>query len=117
MRKLVGDRKITALRLGKYTRVYANPGYGDMEKIVIAYLNNETGKKVLTYLAEYPGSTNRELAEAAGTKENAMSKFMAKLAGDNMIRAKRDGNYKKYYLEDDVLAIVNKWVLSDTNEQ
>jgi predicted transcriptional regulator len=108
--KLESEGKIVLNRMGKYSRVFRNSHtYSDFEKTVIVHLQNQTARSVLLLILEQPGITNQEMSERLGVEKSAIHWHVEKFLRDGMISFRRDGKFKRYYIGDNSVVILQKY--------
>jgi predicted transcriptional regulator len=103
-------QRIVPKKIGKFLRLYQNSNtYSDREKLVLAAFKNETGKQILIYIKDKPGASNKQIAERFGIKESTAHWYMNSFLRDHLVKFVKEGKYKRYHLEDDVLQMVCKF--------
>jgi predicted transcriptional regulator len=108
--KLESEGKIVFNRIGKFSRIFRDSDtYDDFEKIVIAYLQNPTGRSVLLMVLEQPGITNLEMAERLGVEKSAINWHVNKYLRDGLISYRREGRFKRYFLGDNSRMILERY--------
>jgi predicted transcriptional regulator len=108
LQMLDGEGKIILRKMGKYSRLFnRSHAYSDLAKTVLSHTRNETSKGILCAILAEPGVTNRELSEKFNLDKSSIHWHIERFIGDNMVGFKRDGRYKKYFLESGVVYLLN----------
>jgi len=106
---LEGEGKIILSKMGKYTRLFnRSHAYSDMAKTVLSHTRNETSNGILCAILAKPGVTNQELSEKFSLDKSSIHWHIERFIGDHIVGVKRDGRYKKYFLESGVTYLLNK---------
>lgn len=111
LNQLQASHKIVLSRSDKFVRIFQNSHtYDEREKIVISALNRRAGNSILSYLLNNPGATNSQIADHLRISESGTHVQLKKLLRDEILRANPEGRSLKYFLRDDVKAIIDKQV-------
>ncbi|HTY91348.1 MAG TPA: winged helix-turn-helix transcriptional regulator [Methanocella sp.] len=105
---LESQGKIILKRMGKYTRLFnTSKANTEQEKMVLAYIKNETSRNLLCAILEEPGLTNQRLAERFGLDKSSIHWHMERFLNDRLVTVEQDGRFKKYYIEPGVGKLLN----------
>jgi predicted transcriptional regulator len=97
---LQSEGKIILKRMGKYTRLFnTSKANSEMEKVMLAYIKNDTSKNLLHAIREEPGVTNQRLSERFSLDKSSIHWHMERFLNDNLVRFEQEGRYKRYFLE------------------
>jgi predicted transcriptional regulator len=93
------------------TRYYENSGtYSADEQLIHKHLRNETTKKILRCLLEYPRATRGDLAAAAGISGPSVSWHMKRLEKDGIVISRREGRVTSYAIPAPVAGCITRLV-------
>ncbi len=102
-------RKIREVKTSKFVRMFRNnSAYTDREITVISALNIRTNGAIVALLGTDPGLSNKQIADRLKIKASQAHIYLADLLRDRIIRFEECDRRKKYYLESDVHAIIEK---------
>ena len=105
---LESQGKIILKRMGKYTRIFnSSRANTELEKMVFSYTKNETSKNLLCAIMEEPGVTNQRLSERFSLDKSSVHWHMERFLHDNLVKYEQDGRYKKYFLEPNVMKLLD----------
>ena len=107
--KLESEGKIVFRKIGKFSRLFRNSGtFSDDEQKVIAHLHNRNSRAILLLILDQPGITNQELTERLSIEKSAIHWHMDKFISDGLVSYNSDGKFKRYYVIDNVLVMLQK---------
>ena len=107
--KLESEGKIVFRKIGKFSRLFRNSGtFSDDEQKVIAHLHNQNSRAILLLILDQPGITNQELTERLSIEKSAIHWHMDKFINDGLVSYNSDGKFKRYYVIDNVLVMLQK---------
>ncbi|HUL62876.1 MAG TPA: winged helix-turn-helix transcriptional regulator [Methanocella sp.] len=114
--RLENTRKIIRVKIGKFMRLFRNSGaYSDREITVIAALHVRTSRAIMSLIGERPGLSNKQIAQHLAIKESMAHQYLASLLKDGIVRYEKDGQQKRYFLEEDVDGIMKKLAVKRTD--
>ncbi|MGA9140412.1 MAG: winged helix-turn-helix transcriptional regulator [Methanocella sp.] len=103
-------QRIVPKRIGKFLRLFQNSNtYTDKEKLVLSAFKNETSKSILIFLKNNPGAINRQIADNFDIRESTAHWYMDSLLRNRIITYVKEGKYKRYYIEEEVVPIIEKF--------
>lgn len=95
---LVRVRKVVTLEIGGHRRLYENHGrYDDREKVVLARLWSQRGRRIAELVEARPGITRGEVAEALGISGPSATRRLKQCVSDGIFLEERDGRFSRYY--------------------
>jgi predicted transcriptional regulator len=105
---LESEGRIILRRISKYTLLFTcSRAYSEQAKALLSYTRNETGKSILYAILVEPGVTNRDLSERFGLDKSTIHWHIERFQDENLVQSKRDGRYKRYFLEPGVINLLN----------
>ncbi|WP_424358733.1 winged helix-turn-helix transcriptional regulator [Methanocella sp. MCL-LM] len=107
--QLQSDHRITLVKSDKFVRLFRNSGaYTDREKAIISSISRPAALSIVTYLKETPGATIDEIAGHLQITSSGAYVQLKKLARDEVVRREPAGRLLKYYLNEDVRALIDR---------
>lgn len=92
------EEEITSVKDGKYRRYFPRDGkYVNGAKKVVSVLMNDMSRKIAQYVADHPGTIQREVCEGLGMTPSAACWHAKRLESYGVIRKERDGNMVRYF--------------------
>ncbi len=91
------EKLMTSVKDGKYRRYFLNGGrYVNGAKDVVAAIKNDTTLDVIRYIAQNPGTIQKEVCNAVGTSPSATSWHIRRLERVGLVEKQRVANMVKY---------------------
>jgi predicted transcriptional regulator len=105
---LESEGRIILRRVSKFTLLFTcSQAYSEQAKALLSYMRNETSKSILYAIMEKPGITNWELSEKFLLDKSSIHWHIERFILDRLVESKRDGRYKKYFVEPEVAKLLN----------
>ena len=107
--QLQSAHRINLVRSDKFVRLFQNSGvYSEREKTVLSAINRPTAMALVSYLHDHPGTTGPEIAGYLQITDSGAYVQLKKLLRDQVIRAEPAGRFLRYYLREDVKALIDR---------
>ena len=107
--QLQSDHRITLVKSDKFIRLFRNSGaYTDREKAIISSISRPAALSIVSYLKEAPGATIDEIAGHLQITSSGAYVQLKKLARDEVVHRAPAGRFLKYYLNEDVRALIDR---------
>ncbi|CAJ36686.1 winged helix-turn-helix transcriptional regulator [Methanocella arvoryzae] len=105
--RLQSDHKITLVKSEKFVRLFRNSGvYTEREKAIISSISRPAAISIVSYLREAPGATIDEIAGHLHITSSGAYVQLKKLIRDGVVYREPAGRFLKYYLNEEVLALI-----------
>jgi predicted transcriptional regulator len=98
LRRLEKEEKISSSRNGLHKCFFVTGIFGDNEKDIIKYLNQETPRKIILYIMQQGQPTQTDIARELGITSPTVSWNLNHLTFSKLITEIKDGRYKRYLL-------------------
>lgn len=96
LNKLEKEEKITSSRNGLHKCFFVTGIFGDNEKDIIKYFNQETPRKIILYIVQKGQPTQTDIAQELGITSPTVSWNLNRLITSKIITEAKDGKYKRY---------------------
>lgn len=106
LRKLEKEGKITSSRNGLHKCFFVSGIFGDNEKDIIKYFNQETPRKIILYIMQQGLPTQTDIALELRVTSPTISWNLNRLTSSKIITEIRDGRYKRYSLNPNIDPLV-----------
>jgi predicted transcriptional regulator len=107
--QLQATHRINLVRSSKFVRIFQNSNtYSDREKAILSAMNRPTALAMIEYLHGHPGTSNPEIADHLKITDSGTHVQLKKLLRDGIVRTEAQGRFLKYYLKDDVKALIDR---------
>lgn len=93
-------------KLSKYKHYYINSISGTRNESILAILQQETPRAIITRLIEHPGSSQKEIAKYLEFSTPTIKWHMSKLFEMNLICIHKERRLVKYYVKGDIIDII-----------
>jgi predicted transcriptional regulator len=102
--------KLALERAGRYSLLYKKSiKYDVFEKTVISYLHDDMNRKILWVIIENPGIMSADLSKKFGLSKSTVSWYVTRLLKNDLITYRKQGNFKKYFINSNVEGILRKY--------
>jgi predicted transcriptional regulator len=108
--QVLNDRKlVTIMHDGKYIRIFPNASsIADVDKVILANLNNETKRKIIKTVIENPGINATFIADNVGMSLSNTMKYTRQLNHDGLITNEHQFNNSRYYINKEIQPNVSR---------
>ena len=102
LRKLEKEGKITSSRNGLHKRFFVTGIFGENEKDILKYFNQDTPRNIILYIVQQGQPTQTNIAQELRITSPTVSWNLNRLTTANIITEIKDGRYKRYTLNSDI---------------
>ncbi|MDQ2685554.1 MAG: winged helix-turn-helix transcriptional regulator [Thermoproteota archaeon] len=106
LRKLEKEEKITSSRNGLHKCFFVTGIFGDHEKDIIKYFNQDTPRKIILFIVQLGQPTQTDIALELGITSPTISWNLNRLVSSKIIAEIKDGRYKRYTLDSSIDPLV-----------
>ncbi|NOQ47849.1 MAG: winged helix-turn-helix transcriptional regulator [Methanococcoides sp.] len=100
LKKLHNEHKITVTDHGRSPRFFQNNSICSKQTQIIApFLQDANQKRILLMIRDKPGMTNNEISKALSITNSTVSYHLRKMITNELLRAEKDGRYRRYSLD------------------
>ena len=102
--QVLNDRKLVSIMYdGKYIRIFPNAGsISDIDKMILANLNNETKRKIIKTVIENPGINASFIADNVGMSLSNTMKYTRQLNHAGLIINEHQSGNSRYYINKEI---------------
>lgn len=106
LRKLEKEEKINSSRNGLYKCFFVTGIFGDEEKDIIKYLNQDTPRRIILYIVQQDHPTQTDIAKELRVTSPTIKWNLNRLTSSKIITETKDGRYKRYSLRSNIDPLV-----------
>jgi predicted transcriptional regulator len=106
LNKLEKKEKITSSRNGLHKCFFVTGIFGENEKDIIKYLNQDTPRKIILYIVQQGQPTQMDIAQELGITSPTVSWNLNRLTISKIITETKYGRYKRYSLSSNIDPLV-----------
>lgn len=97
---------VRSRRLGLYKTYYPTSILGQRHENILAVLQQKTPKKIILYLMENSGASQKDIAQHTGFAAATISWHMSRLIEFGLVYGTKKGKFVKYYIRGDIADLV-----------
>lgn len=106
LNKLEKEEKITSSRNGLHRCFFVTGIYGEKEKNIIKYLNQDTPRRIILYVMQQGHPTQTDIARELRVTSPTINWNLNRLTASKIITEAKDGRYKRYSLSSSIDPLV-----------
>ncbi len=107
--QLQSAHRINLVRSNKFVRLFQNSNtYSERDKTILSAMNRPTALALISYVHENPGTTIQQIAGHLNITDSGAHVQLKKLLRDGIVRTEPAGRFLRYYLKDDVRALIER---------
>jgi predicted transcriptional regulator len=106
LNKLEKEEKITSSRKGLHKCFFVTGIFGDQEKDIIKYLNQDTPRRIILYIVQQDHPTQTDIAMELRVTSPTIKWNLNRLISSKIITETKDGRYKRYSLSSNIDPLV-----------
>ena len=94
------EGKIKSKRIGNHRHYYPLAVPDEQNELILAFLRQETIRKILIYLMENPGSSQQSLANFMNVSAPTIKCYMSRLKESEIVMTSKEGKIVRYFIKD-----------------
>jgi len=94
------EGRIKSKRIGNCRHYYPLTIPNEQNELILAFLRQETIRKILIYLMENPGSSQQALANFMNVSAPTIKWYMSRLIESEIVMTSKEGKIVRYFIKD-----------------
>ena len=101
------EGSIKSRRIRLYKTYYTVSSLAEKDEFLLAALQQETPRDIISYLIEKPGATQTDIAHLKSFTSSTINWHMSRLIEVGLVYSQKDGRFIRYYLKGDINDILS----------